>query len=223
MRRRRQRAGAVATTPAPRRPAAAGRGSHDLPGEARRRVLRGAAERPARRPRDRATSARAAAKLKRAARAYATPHRSVLPAFELISTIANAHPGDDGMYRTHQPPSTINTYLAAARKAKALLVLDIQPGRGDFLSEAQRLEPWLLQPDVGLALDPEWHVADPRRARPDDRLRHGRGGQPGLPRGSAIVTPSTTSRRSSSSCTSSRRDGRRTRRSSGARAAWRSR
>jgi hypothetical protein len=103
---------------------------------------------------------RAAKRLKRVARAYATPARPVLPAFELISTIANAHPGDDGMYRTHQPPVTIERYLVAARKAKALLVLDIQPGRGDFLSEAKRLEPFLLQPDVGLALDPEWHVAD---------------------------------------------------------------
>jgi len=104
--------------------------------------------------------ARAAARLKRASRAYATRARPVLPAFELIATIANAHPGDDGRYRTHQPDATIERYLMAARKAKALLLLDIQPGRGDFLSEAQRLERWLLQPDVGIALDPEWHVGD---------------------------------------------------------------
>jgi hypothetical protein len=100
----------------------------------------------------------AAAKLKRVARAYERRTRPVLPGFELISTIANAHPGDDGMYRTHQPPATIERYLLAARRAKALLVLDIQPGRGDFLSEVQRLNRWLLEPDVGLALDPEWHV-----------------------------------------------------------------
>ena len=106
------------------------------------------------------TPQRAATRLKRAVRAYKTPDRPVLPAFELISTIANAHPGDDGMYRTHQPDATIDRYLLAARKAKALLVLDVQPGRGNFLSEAQRLERWLLQPDVGLALDPEWHVGD---------------------------------------------------------------
>ena len=84
----------------------------------------------------------------------------MLPAFELISTIANAHPGDDGMYRTHQSDATIERYLLAARKAKALLLLDVQPGRGDFLGEAQRLQRWLLEPDVGLALDPEWHVGD---------------------------------------------------------------
>ncbi|MDX6681323.1 MAG: hypothetical protein QOG94_1362 [Solirubrobacteraceae bacterium] len=102
----------------------------------------------------------AAKKLRRVARAYARKTRPVLPAFELISTIANAHPGDDALYRTHQPPETIDRYLAAARRTKALLVLDIQPGRGDFLSEVQRLQRWLLQPDVGLALDPEWHVGD---------------------------------------------------------------
>ncbi len=82
----------------------------------------------------------------------------MLPAFELIATIAAEHAGDDGMHRIHQDDEVIERYLAAAREAKALLVLDIQPGRGDFLSEAERLERWLREPDVGLALDPEWHV-----------------------------------------------------------------
>jgi hypothetical protein len=103
---------------------------------------------------------RAAARLKSVARAYARPSRPVLPAFELIATIANAHPGDDGLYRSHQQAATIDRYLLAARHAKALLLLDIQPGRGDFLSEVKRLQQWLLQPDVGLALDPEWHVGE---------------------------------------------------------------
>jgi hypothetical protein len=102
----------------------------------------------------------AAKKLARVARSYERKTRPVMRAFELISTIANAHPGDDGRYRTHQTAATIDRYLAAARRAKALLLLDIQPGRGDFLSEAQRLQHWLLQPDVGLALDPEWKVGD---------------------------------------------------------------
>jgi len=101
---------------------------------------------------------RAAAKLKRVARDYERKTRPVLPAFELIATIANADPGDDGMYRSQQPAETIDRYLRAARKAKALLLLDVQPGRANFLSEAKRLERWLREPDVGLALDPEWHI-----------------------------------------------------------------
>ncbi|MBA3746739.1 MAG: hypothetical protein H0W96_04495 [Solirubrobacterales bacterium] len=101
---------------------------------------------------------RAAAKLERVARSYERKTRPVLPGFELIATIANADPGDDGLFRTHQSHATIERYLLAARRAKALLLLDIQPGRGDFLSEAKRLERWLREPEVGLALDPEWHV-----------------------------------------------------------------
>jgi hypothetical protein len=100
----------------------------------------------------------AARRLRRVARGYARKTRPVLPAFELISTIAAAAPGDDGLHRMHQPDAVIDRYLQAARKTKALLVLDIQPGRGDFMSEAIRLERWLREPDVGIALDPEWHV-----------------------------------------------------------------
>jgi hypothetical protein len=54
----------------------------------------------------------------------------------------------------------IDRYLKAARRARALLILDVQPGRADFLKEVRRLRPWLEQPDVSLALDPEWRVND---------------------------------------------------------------
>ena len=52
----------------------------------------------------------------------------------------------------------IRRYLKAARKAKTLLILDIQPGRSDFFTETKRLRKWLKEPDVGLALDPEWRM-----------------------------------------------------------------
>ena len=104
------------------------------------------------------TPTRAAIKLERVAKGYARRSRPVLPAMELISTIAAAHPGDDGKYRLQLDDAVIERYLKAARKAKALLLLDIQPGHADFLEEAMRLEKWLKEPDVGLALDPEWHT-----------------------------------------------------------------
>jgi hypothetical protein len=75
---------------------------------------------------------------------------------ELLATIAAAAPGADGLYRTRQGPDVIARYLRAARRAGALLVLDIQPGHARFLREAKALERWLREPDVGLALDPEW-------------------------------------------------------------------
>jgi hypothetical protein len=104
------------------------------------------------------TPDQAAGRLARQARAYASGHRPVLPAMELITVVANADPGRDGAYRTRQPNAVIRRYLRAARRHKMLLVLDIQPGRSDFFRDATRLRRWLREPDVGLALDPEWHV-----------------------------------------------------------------
>ena len=49
-------------------------------------------------------------------------------------------------------------WVDAARKAGVYVVLDLQPGRTDFLTQAKRYEDLLLQPHVGLALDPEWRL-----------------------------------------------------------------
>ena len=99
-----------------------------------------------------------ARRLKRQAKPYARKNRPVLPAFELITVLAHAAPGEDGLYRARQSDSVIRRYLRAARRHDALLILDIQPGRADFFTETIRLRKWLKQPDVGLALDPEWRV-----------------------------------------------------------------
>jgi predicted small lipoprotein YifL len=104
------------------------------------------------------TPAQAAARLRRTAEKYATARRPVLPAMELLATVATADAGPDGLYRRRATHATIARYLRAARSIDALLILDIQPGRARFLPEAQRLERWLREPDVALALDPEWHV-----------------------------------------------------------------
>ncbi|MGH2950081.1 MAG: hypothetical protein ACRDPC_28095, partial [Solirubrobacteraceae bacterium] len=100
----------------------------------------------------------AARRLARQAEPYERPRRPVLPALELITVIANADAGRDDMYRTRQQDGVIRRYLRAARRAHALLLLDIQPGRSDFFTETRRLRKWLKEPDVGLALDPEWRV-----------------------------------------------------------------
>lgn len=99
-------------------------------------------------------------RLRRQARPYDRERRPVLPALELITVIANADAGEDGMYRSRQDDTVIRRYLRAARRAKALLLLDIQPGRADFFTETTRLRKWLKEPDVGLALDPEWRVGE---------------------------------------------------------------
>jgi len=104
------------------------------------------------RPRD------AARKLRRQMRPYRRGGLPVRPAFELLSTIALASPGRGGLYRGRQSPEVIGRYLRAARRAGAILILDIQPGRSDFMTEARALRRWLREPDVSLALDPEWNM-----------------------------------------------------------------
>jgi hypothetical protein len=94
---------------------------------------------------------------------YARPGHPVLPAMELIATVVQADPGLDSLYRMRQSRAVINRYLRAARRARALLVLDIQPGRASFVSELRAYRRWLRLPDVGLALDPEWSVRAPNR------------------------------------------------------------
>jgi hypothetical protein len=105
---------------------------------------------------------RAARRLERQARPYARRGRPVLPAFELIAAIVTSEAGDGGDHSMRQEPATIRRYLRAARAHDMLLLLDIQPGYAPFLQEAEALEQFLKEPDVSLALDPEWSMDPPQ-------------------------------------------------------------
>lgn len=97
-------------------------------------------------------------RLLRAAAPFRSAGRPVQPVFELIVTIADAHPGADGDYSHDIARADVRRYVAAARRHDALLLLDLQPGRGDFLDAARRWAWALRAPHVGLALDPEWRM-----------------------------------------------------------------
>lgn len=108
----------------------------------------------------------------------ATPYaagRKVLPVLEIIATTVQADPGRDGKYRTRLSDTQIKTYLTAARARKAILLLNIQPGRSEFLVEVKAFERWLREPDVGVALDPEWAM-DPGQ-RPGRAYGHSTGAE----------------------------------------------
>ncbi|NNH23951.1 hypothetical protein [Pseudokineococcus marinus] len=87
----------------------------------------------------------------------------VVPTFEIITTVASASAGDDGDYSQELDPEVVRPWIEAAADAGVYVVLDLQPGRTDFLTQAQRYEDLLTYPGVGLALDPEW------RLEPDQR------------------------------------------------------
>lgn len=82
----------------------------------------------------------------------------VLPAFEIIATVASSFPGSDGDYSNEAEIETLRPYVDAAAEAGVYVVLDLQPGRTDFLTQARLYEELLRLPHVGLALDPEWRL-----------------------------------------------------------------
>ncbi len=92
------------------------------------------------------------------AQAYAPSGRKILPAMELITTVALSSPGPTGTYSSDGNPDVVQRYLDVARKNKMMLILDFQPGQGEFLPQVKRFEKFLTQPDVGVALDAEWRM-----------------------------------------------------------------
>ena len=104
------------------------------------------------------TPAQAGKKLLAQMRQYRRGGRTLLPAMELIAVVASHSPEPDNSYSYKQSHATVKKYLAAARKLKALLILDIQPGHADFLKLTKHFGRFLREPDVALALDPEWHT-----------------------------------------------------------------
>ena len=83
----------------------------------------------------------------------------VVPAFEIIATVASAGAGADGDYSRESSVDFLKPWVDAAGAAGVYVVLDLQPGHTDFLTQAKRYEELLSQPHVGLALDPEWRLA----------------------------------------------------------------
>jgi hypothetical protein len=94
----------------------------------------------------------------RAAKPFARAHQPVQVVYELIVTIADRSAGPGHDYSHDIARAEVQKYIDAAHRHGALLLLDVQPGRSDFLSIAKRWAWALKDPYVGLALDPEWRM-----------------------------------------------------------------
>ncbi|WP_210479902.1 hypothetical protein [Naasia sp. SYSU D00948] len=97
------------------------------------------------------------------ARSHAAPYqalttRTVVPSFEIISSVASASAGPDGNYSNEIDIATIKPWVEEAGRQGLYVVLDLQPGRTDFATQARQYEELLAYPHVGLALDPEWRI-----------------------------------------------------------------
>jgi hypothetical protein len=87
----------------------------------------------------------------------------VVPTLEIITTVASAGAGPQGDYSRRTPVSQLRPWVDAAAAAGAYVVLDLQPGHTDFLTQAKEYQELLREPHVGLALDPEWRLAPGQR------------------------------------------------------------
>lgn len=82
----------------------------------------------------------------------------VLPSFEIIATVASASAGADNDYSEEMSLDTLRPWIEVAEENGIYVILDLQPGRTDFLTQAKRYEEFLRLPHVGLALDSEWRL-----------------------------------------------------------------
>jgi hypothetical protein len=87
----------------------------------------------------------------------------VVPTLEIIATVAEGSPGPDGTYSAASPVATLRPWVRRATAAGLYVVLDLQPGRADLLTQARQYAPLLRLPGVGLALDPEWKLGPGQR------------------------------------------------------------
>jgi hypothetical protein len=82
----------------------------------------------------------------------------VIPGFEIIATVAQGSPGPTGSYSYESSPASLRPWINAATANGMYVILDLQPGRDNFLEQAKLYRSLLMRPNVGLALDPEWKL-----------------------------------------------------------------
>ena len=89
--------------------------------------------------------------------------RRVVPGLDVIATVASSAPEPTGDYSRRVPMERLRPLVERAGEEGMAVLLDLQPGRTDFLTQAREYEELLLLPHVHLALDPEWRIG------PDER------------------------------------------------------
>lgn len=89
--------------------------------------------------------------------------KRVMAGYELVAVVAQDVAGADGLWRRRESSDAIDALLQEARSNGFALVLDVQVGHSTVPAELAYLRPYLEQPDVHLALDPEFDMAADQR------------------------------------------------------------
>lgn len=86
--------------------------------------------------------------------------RGVQAALHLVYATAQPDPGSEGLYLLYVDEETLRHYIDLARENSLLIFLDLQIGRSDVGSEVAKILPYLEQPHVHAALDPEFAMPE---------------------------------------------------------------
>jgi hypothetical protein len=86
----------------------------------------------------------------------------VMPAIHLVYAVAQPHPTGNGLYLQYVDDETVERYLQVAREHNMLLFLDLQIGRSTVDHEVSKVLKYLREPNVHLALDPEFAMDETR-------------------------------------------------------------
>lgn len=90
----------------------------------------------------------------------ADPTRPVKIGFEVIASVAQPEPQNDGSWLLDAPSSLLDDYVDFAAENDVLVFFDVQIGRRKVSTEVEGLRPWLERPNVHLALDPEFAMRE---------------------------------------------------------------
>lgn len=82
----------------------------------------------------------------------------VIPAIHYIAVSAQSNPGPGGTFRLRMPFSQIDKAIALAKAVNGIVILDIQVGLSTLQQELPFLDPYLILPQVHLAIDPEYSM-----------------------------------------------------------------
>jgi hypothetical protein len=86
----------------------------------------------------------------------ADPSHPTVLAFEIIATVAQQWPGDDGLYVARTGDDVIQPYVDFATAHHMIVILDLQIGWDTIPHQIESIRNWLELPNVHVAVDPEF-------------------------------------------------------------------
>jgi hypothetical protein len=90
----------------------------------------------------------------------ADPNTPVTPCLHMVAVVAQGEAGTSGHYRSIMRDTTVQMVYDWAKEVNGIFIVDIQVGTDDIRNILPRFEWMLKNPDVHLAVDPEFYMKD---------------------------------------------------------------